>query len=84
MRSSGGTPWEGFSYITGITKPQMEKLLREGHLQLGLFDNDLTEVRLGDVRYVCDTTKHGGVHMKEYDIHLCQKTCPESLTGGRS
>ena len=44
---------EGFSYITGITKPQMEKLLREGHLQLGLFDNDLTEVRLGDVRYVC-------------------------------
>ena len=44
---------EGFSYITGITRTQVEKLLREGHLQLGLFDNDLKEVRVGDVRYVC-------------------------------
>jgi transposase len=43
---------EGFSYITGITKPQIETLLREGHLQLGLFDNDLKEIRVGDVRYV--------------------------------
>ncbi len=43
---------EGFSYITGITKPQIAKLLREGHLQLGLFDGDLKEVRVGEVRYV--------------------------------
>ena len=43
---------EGFSYITGITKAQISKLLREGHLQLGLFDDDLKEVRVGDVRYV--------------------------------
>jgi len=43
---------EGFSYITGITKPQIAKLVREGHLQLGLFDGDLKEVRVGDVRYV--------------------------------
>lgn len=40
-------------YITAITRPQIEALLAQGTLQLGLFDQDLTEV-LGpeEVRYI--------------------------------
>ncbi|MCP4377641.1 MAG: IS1634 family transposase, partial [bacterium] len=33
-------------YITAITKPQIEKLLREDKLQLGLFDQELGEIQL--------------------------------------
>jgi hypothetical protein len=35
---------EGFHYITAITKPQIETLLAQGVLQLGLFDATLAEV----------------------------------------
>ena len=44
---------EGFHYITAITKPQIEKLLRAGVIQMELFDEDLAEVEGFDgVRYV--------------------------------
>src|SRR5438128_9133699 len=44
---------QGFHYITAITKPQIEKLLRTGTLQMDLFDQELAEV-LADagIRYV--------------------------------
>jgi len=43
----------GFHYITAITKPQIERLLREDILQLELFDQELAEVGAdGGVRYV--------------------------------
>jgi len=35
---------EGFHYITAITKPQIEKLLKTGVIQMELFDQDLAEV----------------------------------------
>jgi hypothetical protein len=35
-----------FHYITAITKPQIEKLLREKKIQMGLFDQELGEVQL--------------------------------------
>ncbi len=42
-----------FHYITAITKPQIEKLLREDKLQLSLFDQELGEIPLdGGVRFV--------------------------------
>ena len=31
----------GFHYITALTKPQIEKLLRQGTLQLAMFDTDI-------------------------------------------
>ena len=34
----------GFHYITAITKPQIDKLLRTGTLQMDLFDQELAEV----------------------------------------
>lgn len=42
-----------FHYITAITKPQIEKLLKENRLQLSLFDQELGEVQLAEgLRYV--------------------------------
>jgi transposase len=42
-----------FHYITAITKPQIEKLLEAGTLQVGLFDQVVAEVQMSDgLRYV--------------------------------
>jgi len=42
-----------FHYITAITKPQIEKLLAQGDIQIGLFDQPLAEVQVEDnLRYV--------------------------------
>jgi hypothetical protein len=41
-----------FNYITAITKPQIEKLLREGVFQMELFDQELCEVEQAGIRYV--------------------------------
>ena len=42
-----------FHYITGITKPQIETLLKKGVVQLGLFDEQVAEVATDEgIRYV--------------------------------
>jgi hypothetical protein len=42
-----------FHYITAITKPQIEKLLAQGDIQIGLFDQVLAEVQAEEgLRYV--------------------------------
>lgn len=41
-----------FHYITAITKPQVETLLKENVIQLGLFDTELSEVMEGNNRYI--------------------------------
>jgi len=44
---------QGFHYITAITKPQIDKLLRTGTLQMDLFDQELAEVLTDEgIRYV--------------------------------
>ena len=44
---------QGLHYITAITKPQIEKLLRTGTLQMGLFDQEVAEVLADEgIRYV--------------------------------
>ena len=44
---------QGCHYITAITKPQIEKLLRTGTLQMDLFDQELAEVLADEgMRYV--------------------------------
>jgi Transposase DDE domain len=44
---------QGFHYITAITKPQIEKLLRTGTCQMELFEQELAEVRAEEgIRYV--------------------------------
>jgi hypothetical protein len=43
----------GFHYITAITKPQIDTLLRQGTLQMDLFDQELVEVLTDEgIRYV--------------------------------
>jgi len=43
----------GFHYITAITKPQIEVLLRQRVIQIGLFDEGLAEVSTAEgIRYV--------------------------------
>lgn len=41
-----------FNFITGITKPQIESLIKSGVFQLDLFDEKVTEVKDGDIRYI--------------------------------
>lgn len=44
---------EGFHYITAITKPQIETLLKQGIIQMSLFDQELAEVESSEgIRYV--------------------------------
>lgn len=43
---------EGFHYLTAITKPQIQTLLKGGTLQLEMFDEEVCEVALGGVRYI--------------------------------
>src|SRR5215510_847506 len=44
---------QGCHYITAITKPQIEKLLRTGTFQMDLFDQELAEVLADEgIRYV--------------------------------
>lgn len=43
---------EGFSYITAISKPEIETLLKENILQYGLFDETLQEVEKDTIRYI--------------------------------
>ena len=44
---------QGFHYITAITKPQVDKLLRTGTFQMELFEQELAEVLADEgVRYV--------------------------------
>ena len=43
---------EGFHYITAITKPQIESLMKRGLIQFGLFDEKVCEVEEGGIRYI--------------------------------
>jgi len=43
---------EGFHYITAITKPQIESLMKKGVIQIGLFDEQVCEVDDDGVRYI--------------------------------
>lgn len=43
---------EGISYITAITKAQIDTLIKRDVIQLGLFDNELIEVEDDGVRYI--------------------------------
>src|SRR5919199_2042026 len=49
----GDLAQQGLHYITAITKPQIEKLLRTGTFQMDLFDQEVAEVLADEgIRYV--------------------------------
>ena len=41
-----------FHFITAITKPQIESLIKDGVIQLNLFDENVTEVTECNIRYI--------------------------------
>ncbi|MEW6296103.1 MAG: IS1634 family transposase, partial [Candidatus Diapherotrites archaeon] len=41
-----------WNYITAITKPQIEKMISDGIIQLGLFDEKLCEIEDNEIRYI--------------------------------
>ena len=43
---------EDFHFITAITKPQIEKLLKSGIFQLELFETQICEVEVENIRYI--------------------------------
>ena len=43
---------EGLHYITAITKPQIDSLVSQGIIQMGLFDSELCEVAENGIRYI--------------------------------
>lgn len=43
---------ENFNYITAITKPQIESLIKKGTIQIELFSEKLCEVQSDGIRYI--------------------------------
>ena len=41
-----------FHFITAVTKPQIESLIKSGVIQLDLFDENVTDVTEGNIRYI--------------------------------
>lgn len=47
-----GLKGECFNYITALTKPQIEKLIRKGAIQLELFSEKICEIESDSIRYI--------------------------------
>ncbi|HKZ41220.1 MAG TPA: IS1634 family transposase, partial [Candidatus Hodarchaeales archaeon] len=62
-----------FFYITAITKPQIEVLLRNGVLQMGLFDTQVMEIFADPVRYVLRRNPERGRDMAKNRQDKLQK-----------
>jgi len=60
----------GFSYITAITKPQLERLILQQEIQLELFSESLNEIVVDNVRYVL---KRNPVRAKEMKANRDEK-----------
>lgn len=43
---------EQFHYITAITKPQINKMLKQGKIQMSLFDQELAEIEEEETRFI--------------------------------
>lgn len=61
---------EDFNYITAITKPQIETLLKDNIIQLGMFDEEIKEVEHGGIRYII---KKNPVRAKEIQQNRIEK-----------
>ena len=74
---------QGFHYITAITKPQIDVLLKAGVFQMELFDEALAEVIEQRVRYVVrrnpqraaeiDATRTGKLRRLQHKVDECNK-----------
>ena len=59
-----------FHYITAITKPQIESLIKKGLIQLSLFDEELCEIDVGGIRYIL---RRNPLRAKELEVSRQEK-----------
>ena len=64
---------EDFHFITAITKAQINKLLKTGVFQLGLFDIELCEIEADDVRYILRRNPKRRDEIRENRNNMIQK-----------
>ena len=73
---------EEFHYITAITKPEIETLIKQNTLSLSLFDTQLGEIDSNDVRYIF---RRNPVRAKEIEaIRQSKLSRLESLCIGKN
>jgi transposase len=73
-----------FSYITAITKPQVRKLIKDGVLQLDLFDLILGEIEHEGVRYIFRRNPHRAAELESsrLDRLATARALAETLSHG--
>ena len=75
---------EGFHYITAITKPQIQSLIKKGLIQLGLFDETLAEIIADDgIRYILrrNPFRADEISQSRCDKKMAIKRLVEDLNG---
>lgn len=68
---------QGIHYITAITKPQIDKLIGGGNIQMGLFDDRVCEVQSEGIRYILRRNPYRAAQMKQ--SRLDKGDCVEKL-----
>lgn len=73
---------EKYHYITAITKPEIETLLKKNIIQMGLFDERVCEIEDGDIRYIYRRNPMRAMEIKENRngkleklLALCAQKC---------
>lgn len=61
---------EAFHYLTALTKPQIQTLLKSGVLQMELFDEEVCEVEEAGIRYVL---RRNPRRVEEIERHRAEK-----------
>ncbi len=72
----------GFHYITAISKPEIESLVKRGVIQLDLFDEKLSEVEDDGVRYVLRRNPKRALEIS--DNRLDKRSSIERLVGQKN
>jgi transposase len=66
---------EDFHFITAITKAQIKKLLKTGVFQLRLFDIDLCEIEVDEVRYILRRNPQRRDEVRANRENMLEKAC---------
>jgi transposase len=72
----------GIHYITAITKPQIDKLIDGGIIQMGLFDDRVCEVQSEGIRYILRRNPYRAEQMKQ--SRLNRRDCVEKLMAAKN
>jgi hypothetical protein len=68
---------DDFHYITAITKPQIDSLMKKGVMQIGLFDKNICEIEDNGIRYILRRNPARALEVQE--ILLSKQRSPENF-----